>query len=348
MKITKIVLTGGPGSGKTTMIEALKSNLKEKGYKVIVVNETARELAEEGIALGGSYDYVLHLQELVLKRQLHKERDIEDFAKNSCLKDVVILYDRGVLDNKAYLKLNDDFKYMLIKNNEKEIKICDKYNLVIDLKSAANLGYEFYRNDEIRGERLEDALNLDYKTTNAWALAPNLKIINPTVKMGEKEEKVIKLVNDYLNGEMEMTYNKEQIEDKSIDLNNILENGAVSVVFCTNYYIDSKKDNIKYIVSKRIYDESESLVLKKLREENGKTYLMECSSIGKEEFRKLRMENRVIKTEVVAEITFLNEEGKLITIQKDKDDLYIIYDKNDYKLDDEKDIKTKIKKLKVS
>ena len=75
---------------------------------------------------------------------------------------------------------------------------------------------------------------------------------------------------------------------------------------------------------------------------------MECSSIGKEEFRKLRMENRVIKTEVVAEITFLNEEGKLITIQKDKDDLYIIYDKNDYKLDDEKDIKTKIKKLKVS
>ena len=186
MKITKIVLTGGPGSGKTTMIEALKSNLKEKGYKVIVVNETARELAGEGMATMGDEDYVLEFQDLVLKTQVAKEKSIENFCKNAYFEDVVILYDRGTLDNKAYLKNEEDFDNLLTKNNLKEIELYDKYNLVINLKSAANLGEEFYKNDEVRKERNNEAILLDYKTTNAWVLSPNLKIIEPTVDIEEK------------------------------------------------------------------------------------------------------------------------------------------------------------------
>ena len=42
--IKKIVITGGPCSGKSTMLNLIENTFKEKGYKVLIVSETATEL----------------------------------------------------------------------------------------------------------------------------------------------------------------------------------------------------------------------------------------------------------------------------------------------------------------
>ena len=52
MKISKIVLTGGPCAGKTTGMSWIIDNFTKRGYKVLVVAETATELIE-----GGAYPW---------------------------------------------------------------------------------------------------------------------------------------------------------------------------------------------------------------------------------------------------------------------------------------------------
>ena len=49
MKIWEFVITGGPCVGKTTAIKIIEENLINKGFKVIVVAETATELISSGI-----------------------------------------------------------------------------------------------------------------------------------------------------------------------------------------------------------------------------------------------------------------------------------------------------------
>ena len=51
-KITRIVLTGGPAAGKTTLISRILKEFKqEEGWKVITIPETATELIS-GFGLG--------------------------------------------------------------------------------------------------------------------------------------------------------------------------------------------------------------------------------------------------------------------------------------------------------
>ena len=52
MEITKIVLTGGPGAGKTTAQSWIQNDLSKLGYKVLFVPETASELITGGVAPG--------------------------------------------------------------------------------------------------------------------------------------------------------------------------------------------------------------------------------------------------------------------------------------------------------
>lgn len=84
----KFVLTGGPGVGKTTVVNALK----DKGFKVL--HETAREIIQEG-KMGPHLDFVKFEME-VLRRQIKQERE------NKVTFYEVLFLDRGVYDVQAY------------------------------------------------------------------------------------------------------------------------------------------------------------------------------------------------------------------------------------------------------
>lgn len=89
----KFVLTGGPGVGKTTAVNALK----DKGFKVL--HETAREIIQEG-KLGPHLDFV-KFEEEVLRRQIKQERE------NKVTGHEVLFLDRGVYDVQAYCLQRD-------------------------------------------------------------------------------------------------------------------------------------------------------------------------------------------------------------------------------------------------
>lgn len=85
--MNKYVLTGGPCSGKTSLINCLR----ERGFNVL--EEVAREVIEE--MNGMDYD---KSQEQEIRQEMIFERQLEREAK---LKGDVFL-DRGLLDNLAY------------------------------------------------------------------------------------------------------------------------------------------------------------------------------------------------------------------------------------------------------
>ena len=82
---------------------------------------------------------------------------------------VLIVCDRGALDNKAYMSPSD-FHRVLGALNLSEVKLRDQYDAVFHLVTAAKGAAEFYtlENNADRTETVEQTAALDDKLIAAW------------------------------------------------------------------------------------------------------------------------------------------------------------------------------------
>ena len=201
MKIIKIVLTGGPCAGKTTMLEEIRAYLDKNNIPNVTVPETATELILNGIVPSSIKEEIFEFQNLVMKKQLNKEEITEDYAylryKESDI--CVIIYDRGVIDNKAYLENQVEFDRLLGLYGLSEIAILDSYDLVIDLITTARCNPSVYVNSEARFESREEAIEVDKKTTEAWLGHRNLKIINSSISLEEEKNILLEYISNIIN-----------------------------------------------------------------------------------------------------------------------------------------------------
>ena len=106
-KIVRIVLTGGPGGGKTSAISRITSELSERGWYTLVVPETATEIIPSGIKVGENALNVIEFQTLLMKKQISKEKLYGEAANMLKAKKIVIIFDRGIMDSKAYMSEED-------------------------------------------------------------------------------------------------------------------------------------------------------------------------------------------------------------------------------------------------
>ena len=113
-EIYKIVLTGGPCAGKTTSLDLIREYINGLGYLVLVVNESATELINSGIKpFGENSVSMVEFQDIVLKYQLYKEKLVIDTAKQYYDdREIVIIYDRGMVDYKAYVGAVEYYKLL--------------------------------------------------------------------------------------------------------------------------------------------------------------------------------------------------------------------------------------------
>ena len=88
------IITGGPGSGKTTLINELKS----RGYNIIP--EAARQIIKEQISTNGT---ALPWNDTIAYKKLMLEQSVKDYKETNA--DVITFFDRGIPDTLCYAKV---------------------------------------------------------------------------------------------------------------------------------------------------------------------------------------------------------------------------------------------------
>ena len=199
----KIVLTGGPCAGKTTTIAKIKEDLENLGYHVLLLNECATEIINLWIRpFGNNKVDVFDFQNEILNLQVFKEKRLIDIvSKLPSDTKCILLSDRGIIDNKAYLG-EELFNKLLLQNNLKEEDVLDQYDMVIHLVTVATNNENKYNNSTNSArfeDDIEEVIDLDKKTNEAWSKHKNLKRVEATDIIDEKIDKVIKLIHEYLN-----------------------------------------------------------------------------------------------------------------------------------------------------
>ena len=194
-RITKIVLTGGPAGGKTTLISRILHEFKqEDGWRVITVPETATELISGfGIRPFGGCMSMLAFQDFVIADQIHKEQLALKAAEVVDEENILIIYDRALMDDKAYIS-DEEFAGVIARfDGRTEETVLANYDAVIHLVTCAK-GAEFAYNLEnaARTESLEYAREMDDRTLRAWSGHPNLRIIDNSENFEEKMNRAIR------------------------------------------------------------------------------------------------------------------------------------------------------------
>lgn len=192
--ITKIVLTGGPCGGKTSALKIVREYFENKGFSVFIATEAATELMFSGITPTNVTNY-FDFQDTILKMQMEKERVLLDFICNRKVKtkdNVLIIFDRGILDIKAYLSV-EEFDKLLRLNNLTIDKIAGRYDAVFHLVTTAKGAEKFYGTETnfTRFENLEDAIKTDDRTLDSWKVFKNLKIIDNSTSFDGKMNRLI-------------------------------------------------------------------------------------------------------------------------------------------------------------
>ena len=297
MNCIKIVLTGGPCGGKTKIIERIKKYVKENtDYNLMVLNESATELSND-LVRPQDVASAIDFQNTVFQRQLFKENEVKDILSYHHMDNNLILCDRGILDNKAYLNNHAEFDYLLEMHKKDEINLLDDYDLVIYLESVSlndDLNYELGSN-KARYEKRKDAKLIDAKTLSSWVGHRNLKVIHSKENFEDK-------VNETLDAVLSCLVKRKKERIVSYELNEIKSDLSVynddnsMDVYEENSYLDlSKNEMYDYVVSKRIYKGKESYLftVSKLIGEN--KIILEDKKISYNDYLNLICLNQVKK-----------------------------------------------------
>lgn len=198
MTIQKIVITGGPCGGKTTALTWIANNLPQWGYRLLFVPETATELIGGGLTpwgCGTNLDY----QRCQMELQLTKERLFERGGRTIDADKLLIVCDRGAMDNKAYMT-DEEFGQLCREMDTTEEALRNRYDAVFHLVTAAKGAMNIYTtaNNAARYETPEVAVNVDDRIIAAWTGHPHLRIIDNSSAFEQKLERLLHEILSFL------------------------------------------------------------------------------------------------------------------------------------------------------
>ncbi|MCB1063879.1 MAG: AAA family ATPase [Verrucomicrobiae bacterium] len=164
----RIVLTGGPGGGKTTASDLFR---REIGDGVVIVPEAATMMFTGGFPRYSELDAVRSAQLAIY----HVQRNLEDIQATK-YPERILLCDRGTVDGAAYWPEQDgDFFEALDTSLEDELA---RYDGVIFFESAAVGGLGIEGGNPARRESLEEAVALDTKLRHYWSQHPRFVVVH--------------------------------------------------------------------------------------------------------------------------------------------------------------------------
>lgn len=259
--IYHLVLTGGPCAGKTTAISTIEKELVQHGYTVLIVPETATELISNGIKPFKNCLDIVDFQRIVLEKQLNKESLYQKAANFIPSSKVVILYDRGIMDNKSYVS-NQEFNNLLEEYGLNEIEARERYDAIFHLVTAADGAEEFYTlsNNGARTETIEEAKALDKKTLENWTGHPHLRVIDNSTdfegKISRLMSEVYSAIGDPKPVEIERKY---LIQMPNVE--EISQSVSITIVDIVQTYLVTAEENVEKRIRQRGVDGNYSYYL---------------------------------------------------------------------------------------
>ena len=164
----RIVLTGGPGGGKTTAADLFR---RELGERVVVVPESATILFGGGFPRSRQADAGICVQTAIF----HVQRNLED-VQSALYPERILLCDRGTVDGGAYWPSGGSNGFFKRMGTTLEAEL-QRYDAVVffETAAAANIGIE--GGNPVRIETLEEARELDRRLRELWAAHPRFTLI---------------------------------------------------------------------------------------------------------------------------------------------------------------------------
>ena len=201
-RVKRIVFTGGPSGGKTSIIELVQRRF---GKKVATVPEAATILYQGGFPRKSGPEAMRHIQRAIYYTVRELEDMVADLSGDRALSRgsadttkvvgrptaSVSLCDRGTLDGMAYWpEGGDDFLSSVESTLKKEF---DRYAMVIHLKSP--LSQSGYQTSSTRIESHRQALELDKKTEQVWKGHPNRFVVSDEPDFLIKVNRVMEMLD---------------------------------------------------------------------------------------------------------------------------------------------------------
>ncbi len=173
----RIVLTGGPGGGKSTAADLFR---REIGEKIVVVPETATMLFTGGFPRVGESKARAATQRAIF----HAQVALEDI-QGALYPGRVLLCDRGTIDGAAFWPESAPagFFQTLGTSFDDELR---RYDAVIFFESAAVGDISIEGGNPARTESNEEARQLDMRLRELWSKHPSFHFVPHSVSFFAK------------------------------------------------------------------------------------------------------------------------------------------------------------------
>lgn len=180
----RVVLTGGPGAGKTAVLEMVRQSFC---HHVRVLPESASVIFGGGFPREDPPESRRAEQRAIyfVERELEALADVHDSA--------LVLCDRGTLDGLAYWPGDlEDFWAAAGSTLEQELA---RYEAVIHLRTpGARQGYN--HQNPLRTETAAVAAKIDKRIQKVWKQHPRRTMVDPTGNFLEKASTALGLLRD--------------------------------------------------------------------------------------------------------------------------------------------------------
>lgn len=178
----RIVLTGGPGAGKTAVLELVRQYFCKH---IDVLPEAASILFGGGFRRATSTEGQRAAQRAIF----HVQRELETVAMADG-NPAIILCDRGTVDGFAYWPGPNDFWKELATSHHQELT---RYDSVIHLRTPTASGGYNHQNP-VRVESAAEAAVIDQRIASAWEGHPRRFIVENAVDFLSKAHRAIEIL----------------------------------------------------------------------------------------------------------------------------------------------------------